>query len=324
MNSTNIDDLQTQLQHLYHSGDYREALVLAADGLERFPDHSMLLYYWQITMAARLGNNSQAIVLLRQALTSGGWFGEVLLRQSPSLKALQGSDEFEQLVMLNRELQERDQDRLFPVLTLRSKGQCQAGGVPCALLLALHANGSTAQETVPFWRPAASAGWLVAIPQSSQPMWKNAYIWDDREFTAEEISRHFSTLCKQYSIDQERVVVAGHSMGGEMAIWLALSAAIPAGGFIAFGPGGPFMDDLDNWKPLIQANQDSAMRGYLVIGQEDQTIPSGNVRRLARMLNEAGISCHLEVIPDVGHDFSVEYEASLLRGLDYIQGSSLG
>ena len=316
-----INDYQTQLQQLYQSGDYSAALALAAEGATKFPDHSLLLYYWQITMAARLGNIDQSLYMLKQVLAAGNWYGEVLLRQSPSLKPLQGIEEFEQLVLLNRELQEREADQLYPILTLRSQGQCRAGGTPCNLLLALHANGSTARDTVPFWRPAASTGWLVAIPQSSQPMWKDAYIWDDREYTTEEISRHYTALCKQYAIDQNRVVLGGHSMGGEMAIWLALTAAVPAQGFIAFGPGGLYMDDLESWKPLIQANRESAMRGYLVIGQEDDTIPSANVHRLVEMLGKASISCHLEVVPDVGHEFSVEYESCLLRGLDYIQGN---
>ena len=317
-----IDDLQTRLQQLYYAEDFRGALDLAAAGKNRFPDHSFLLYYWQITMAARLGDPTQAILLLHEVIQSGGWYAETLLRRSPSLKSLQGDEEFEALVLLNREQQERNQEQIYPLLILRSEGQCQSSKSPCPLLLALHANASTAQASIPFWRPAASAGWLVAVPQSSQPMWKDAYIWDDRDFAMQEITRHFSALSKKYFIDPTRVVLAGHSMGGEMAVWLALSAALPARGFMAIGPAGPFLDALENWQPLIEASQGTGMRGYIAVGREDNTIPLNNIRKIVGQLNKAGIACQLEEIPDVGHQYSVEYEASLLRGLKYILRSS--
>jgi predicted esterase len=152
-------------------------------------------------------------------------------------------------------------------------------------------------------------------------MWKDSYIWDDRDFATEEITRHYNALTTKYAVDRDRVVLTGHSMGGEMAVWLALNAAIPVRGFLAIGPGGPFVDDLENWQPLIEASEGTGLRGYIVVGQEDSTIPLNNVRKLVGQLNKAGISCQLEEIPDVGHEFSVEYEASLLRGLKYILAS---
>jgi len=320
--SSSIDELQSRLRQLYREADYLAALELASAGIGRFPDHVMLLSYWQITMTARLGDNTRSIRLLREVLKDGGWYGEALLRNSPSLQPLQGNEEFESLVLLNREQQELDQKQIYPLLTLRTKGQCQPSGSPCPLLIALHANASTAQASIPFWRPAASAGWLVAVPQSSQPMWKDAYIWDDRDFAMQEITRHFSALSKKYTIDPTRVVLAGHSMGGEMAIWLALSTALPTRGFMVIGPAGPFLDALENWQPLIEANQGTGMRGYIAVGREDNTIPLNNIRKIVGQLNKAGIACQLEEIPDVGHQYSVEYEASLLRGLKYILRSS--
>jgi len=317
-NPSSIDDLQADLQQLYYKADYRSALDLATAGRSQFPDHAFRLCYWQMTMAARLGDYGQAIQLLHEIVQNGGWYSETLLRRSPSLQPLQGEDEFEALVLLNREQQEMDQERIFPLLILRSEGQCQSSSSPCPAVLALHANASTAQASIPFWRPAASSGWLVAVPQSSQPMWKDAYIWDDRDFATEEITRHYNTLKTKYAVDRDRVILTGHSMGGEMAIWLALNAALPVRGFLAIGPGGPFVDDLDNWQPLIEASRGTGLRGYVVVGREDSTIPLNNVRTLVGQLNKAGIACQLEEIPDVGHEFSVEYEASLLRGLKYI------
>jgi predicted esterase len=313
-----FNELQSQIQALYQDGDYASALDLATRQFESFPEQAHLLYYWRFSMLARLGETDQAIDLLREVLGTGFWYGEVLLRKSPALQPLQGLPEFERLVDLNRRLREADEARSFPLIVLRSQGRCQAGDPPCPVMLALHANASMAQESVDFWRPAASAGWLVAVPQSSQPMWKGAYVWDDRQITEQEIKKRYAGLKGKYATDPQQVVLAGHSSGGEAAIWLALSGAIPASGFVVFGPAGPLMDEPESWERLIRDHHNPGLRGYMIVGEEDSAISLDNVEILVDMLNEGGIACELEVVPHAGHDYAPEYESSLLRGLEFI------
>jgi pimeloyl-ACP methyl ester carboxylesterase len=150
-------------------------------------------------------------------------------------------------------------------------------------------------------------------------MWKGAYVWDDRDASEAELVHQMQAIRSQYAVDPQRVVLAGHSLGGELAVWLAIKGIIPCEGFIAIGPGGPLMDDVENWTALLHENPQRRLRGYVIAGQEDNTIPLENVRILAAILNEAGIATELEEIPGVGHDFSPEYEDSLLRGLNFIE-----
>jgi predicted esterase len=312
-------DLQAHMQALYREQRYDDLLELATQQAPQFPEQFHLLYYWRICMATRVGQHDLALHLLDEVLDNGFWYDETILRRSPSLQPLQTLLEFEARLKRSRLLQDKEQAQLFPLLTLRSAGRCSYGQEPCPLLICLHANASTAQASVDFWRSAATAGWLTAIPQSRQAMWKGAYHWDDREISERELVKHYQTLLEKYAIDKQRVTLAGHSLGGELAIWLAIRGIIPAEGFIAIGPGGPLMDDVENWTTFLGENPVRSLRGYLVLGQEDQTIRQDNIRILADILNEAGISTELEEIPNVGHDFSVEYETCLLRGLNYIE-----
>jgi predicted esterase len=293
-------------------------LNLATEQAANFPEQSHLLYYWRICMAARTGQNELALDLMQEIQQTGFWYGETLLRFSPSLQSLQDNPQFEELINLNRLLRQREESQMFPLLTLRSQERCQSQDEPCPLLIALHANASTAQASLDFWRVAASAGWLVAVPQSSQAMWKGAYVWDDEEITRNEIRKDYASLIAQYAIDPQRTILAGHSMGAEMAMRMALSQTILASGFIAIGPGGPFMDQISNWNELIQISQVRDLRGYIIFGQEDRTIPQENIYPLVEMLNQAGIPTEVEEIPDVEHDFSPEYESSLIRALDFV------
>jgi predicted esterase len=191
--------------------------------------------------------------------------------------------------------------------------------------VALHANSTTAQASVDFWKPAASTGWLVAVPQSSQAMWKDAYMWDDMEITMEEIQRHLASLERQYTLDTTRLAVAGHSMGGEVAIRLGLGGAIDAKGLIAVGPGGPFMDVPEGWEELAEQARERLsiagthwLRCYIIYGGDDVTISSENIRALADKLIKAGFDCEVERVPGAGHDYHPSYAPAMLRALEFI------
>ena len=63
----------------------------------------------------------------------------------------------------------------------------------------------------------------------------------------------------------------------------------------------------------------SGLRGYVILGEEDESIRSNNIRQWVEMLNTGGIPTELEEVAHAGHDFAPEYESSLLRGLEFLQ-----
>lgn len=313
-----FDELRIRLQELYASDDYAAALDLATQEFENFPEQAHFLNFWRISMASRLGNAEQAIQLLHNVVQSGYWYGQTLLRKSPSLRLLQGIPEFEQLTEINQRLQDLERERLFPLLTLRQQGQCKAGGPPCPLLLGLHANGSTAAASVDFWRSAASAGWLVAVPQSSQAMWKGAYVWNDRQLAVQEIQKDYQSIVEQYSTNPGQTLVAGHNEGGELAAWLSLTGSIPTIGFIAIAPRGTWLNSPENWASVLQSEPAFGQRGYVIVGAEDDPAVQENASAFVDELNKTGITCDLELVPHAGEDFDPAFAESLLRGIDFV------
>ncbi|MFM8320419.1 MAG: alpha/beta hydrolase [Chloroflexota bacterium] len=326
MTVSSFSELYDQLQALFQQQAYLEAFDLATQALPEFPEQRTLLDYWRMMMSARAGDEDQALQILGQALERGQWYSEVLLRRSPSLRPLQGRSDFEALAARNQEQAEQDQDEVYPLYTLRPEGRCQPGGDPCSLLLGLHANMATAHTSMGFWRTAATAGWLVGAVQSSQAVWKNAYVWDDREIAEQEVRRHYDTLIETYAVHPRRTVLAGHSMGGEIAIWMAIKGALPARGFLAIGPGGPWMDNLAEWENLLRERlaegpaeaRTRELRGYIITGEDDGSIPHENIDTLVSWLNRAGIRCGIETVAGVEHDYTPEYDPAILRGLNFL------
>jgi hypothetical protein len=178
MHFDSFEDFQHKIQASYAMGEFSAALQLANIARHAFPEHAQLIDYWRIAMSARTGDNLQALNLFEQVLQSGFWYGETLLRKSPSFVSLQGLPAFEVFVERNNKMRQLEQEALYPLLVLRSEGRCLGDGPSCPLMIALHANAGTAHDSVAFWQPAAQSGWLVAAPQSDQAMWKGAYVWD--------------------------------------------------------------------------------------------------------------------------------------------------
>ena len=318
MKDLTFSDLHTQLMHLYQNGEYAQALDLATRAASQFPAEALRTCYWRVCMASLLDETALALQALEEALASGLWYAEAQLRQDPDLQSLQGLPEFEHMVEVCRKREAEAQAQAAPALiTLQPESGCQPGSQPCPLLLALHGNKRTAEVTVGFWRSAVSEGWLLALPQSSQVRGPDGYVWNDRDRAVREIQEHYDTLCQQYAIDSDRVVLAGFSLGGELAIWLAMSGTIEARGFIAVGPGGPYMNEPDKWAPLIEDSQGRGLRGYLVVGEQDVFCYEG-AQALAALLKSRDIPCELEVHPNLGHDFPPEFQQSLTRALEFV------
>lgn len=316
-----LDELIAQVGEHFAQEQYAEGLALAEQQMEKFPEKRALINYWRICLAARLGDIRQANQILEETLAGGVWYAEEILRESPSLQGLQGVADFERLVTISRQMREADPNTTLPVLAVHAEGQCGKGDDPCPLLLFLHANDDTARANLPHWQSAAQEGWLVVMPQSQRAMWADAYAWFDHESAAAQIEAQFAKLVRRYNIDAARLVVAGFSMGGEVALWLALSGRVKARGFILLGPGGPLSDQPDGWAKLIESYEGEGLRGTIMMGTADETIPQESVRELARLLNAHGVACQLEEIPDLGHEYPADFEARLRGTLDFILGN---
>ncbi len=320
MTTNSLTELTSQLQVLFREEEYSAALKLARESRGLYPEHRAILDFWTITMTARLGDSEGALQAFADALEQGSWFSELLLRRSPSLQALQDDPQFESLILRNQDKAESDQESRFPFFTLRPEGKCRSGGPPCPLLIGLHANGGTVQTSIDFWKPAAALGWLVAAPQSSQALMKGVHVWDDRETAEQEIQHDYSVLLEHYSVNPWQTVLAGHALGAEIAIWLAVKGSLDISKFLAIGAVGAWMDDLKNWDELLGENLRQGLRGYLIVGELDETVAQEQTAELVDIFNNAGIETELEMVPSAENDYVPDYDPAIRRGLNFLAG----
>lgn len=317
MAKPSFQELAEKIYQHFTEQTYAEGLSLVTEKLPEYPEEFAHLNYLRICLAARLDNTAVANKILESTLASGIWYSDVLLRQSPSLAGLQGQEEFERLAEISTKLRQADGADL-PLLVARPEDACKPGDAGCPALFFLHSNLDTAQNNFRQWAYLSATGWLVITPQSSQGMWTGAYMWADYPTTWKEVEHHYTNVSNQYSLDTSKLVIGGFSMGAEMALMMALKGDFPAKGFILLGPGGPLMNEIDAWRPLIDRNRAKGLRGVIWMGEADETIPRENVRKLAEILNTAGIPTQLETFPHLAHAYPPEFEQVADRAMQFI------
>ncbi|TAK12671.1 MAG: alpha/beta fold hydrolase [Anaerolineae bacterium] len=320
MTDLTIDQLGELVQQHFAAQTYQEGLALTGAALLTLPESYPLINYWRACFAARLGDIPLACQILESTLANGAWYSEMILRQSPSFADLQGEALFENVAAISQQMQEADPVDSLPLVILRPKDACAPEQPGCPAVVFLHGNQDNVQANLPRWTQLSLAGWLVAMPQSSRALWAGAYSWADYETAAEEVTAAYANLGRQYSVDPEQVVLAGFSMGAEVALALALSGRIQCQGFILLGPGGPFMDDLEKWQPLLESAEELGLRGLIITGSADTTIPHDNISELVQRLNQHGVTTELEVHPDLQHEYPGDFDDRLEYALKYIFG----
>lgn len=313
-----FNQLTGQLVQHFQNGQYAEALELIMAEGDNFPQDRMWADYWKMVSAARVGDRELVYKVARKSLTDGLWYGEVLWRQSPSYAPLQGDPEFEKIVADSLEAQLRDMPATRPIVITRVPSN-HSDTSP--LLIALHGNQSTAERTLPFWESAVADGWVIAIPQSDQVMFKGAFAWEDLARSKAYVASQYETLAKNTPFDPQQVIIAGHSMGGLIAIQAALEGVIPVRGFVVNGPAVPYLDAPDELDKLLDSVRERGLQACFILGEQDDAINTLEVKNLAEKMKAAGIPCEVELVPNATHDYTPAYDAALRRGLAFVNSS---
>ena len=320
MHYASFTDLRKEIQELYQSRDYATAKILVETQKNNFPEQKHYLQYWTVTLSALQNQIQDAISTLQEMLDDGFWLNESLLRVSPALDRLQGVDQFEELIHLNNKMRQIEEESLFPILVSRPAGECLSEDKPCPLLFAFHSNASTAQYSFDFWGSAAKHSWLVAAPQSSQAMWQGAYTWDDRDIAWQEIQEQIHSLRYTYSVDENRIALAGLAGGADIALYLCLRREIESRGFIVINPACSISAVVDECLSPSLDYSSFGTRGYFILGEMVDEIEKGCIGEIIPILSAQGIQCKMEEIPLAGYPFENKYSLSLINGLNFLLG----
>ena len=291
----------------YGEGKYLDALNVTEQLAVEFPDETATTSFWRVCLLSRAGRTDDALRAMSKALEQGLWWSEGQLRADEDLASLQGLPDFERMVTECRTRHAAAQRDSKPDVLVR----LPEGEPPYPLLIALHARGGSPERDIRNWMPVLQMGWMLAMPQSSQLGSPNSYVWDDMQTARTEVIALVQKLLEEHPIDKARVILAGLSQGGALAIQMCLSNLLPACGFLSVAPGRIAVETLEELIPSARGK-----RGYLVVGGRDYRYEM--TTQMHASLNQHGIPCELENHPEMGHAFPKDFDATLTKALRFL------
>lgn len=291
----------------YTEGKYIDALNVTEQLALEFPNETAITSYWRVCLLSRAGKTDEALKAMSAAMDQGMWWSEEQLRADDDLAPLQGLPAFEARVAECRTRHAAAQKDSKPDILIH----LPTGDTPHPLLIALHGRSNSPERDFRYWEPLLKMGWMLAMPQSSQLGSPNTFIWDDKLRAREEIAAHYEKLVDHYSIDGNRVILAGFSQGAALAIQIGLRGIIPARGFLSVVPAGIAMDDFHE---LLVSKHD--VRGYLVAGGRDPRYEM--FTQIHALLNQSGIPCEMEDHPEMGHEFPKDFDQTITKALKFL------
>jgi hypothetical protein len=325
-------EFSKRVNDLHLAGRFHEALEVAraaatlAQRVPARPDWAARTSYWIACLQSCLGDADQALQTLQEALQHGLWWPQKALLENPDLGPLReqahGRAEFAALVAEAGRLQSEAQAMAKPEVLVFSPEYVDETS---PLLLALHMRLANAEDTAVQWMTAISAGLVLAVPQSSQVAGVNAFCWDDIPRAAQDLAAVDTQLRETHTFGPDRIIVAGASQGGGLAITLALNGGVlPSRRFIAVVP---LIQDAQDTIALCQADNTTlapaidrgvgrGAHGWLLTGGQD--FGRAHVEQLYRAMVRRGLSCEFVLEADLGHEFPTDFDSKLLSALTFV------
>ena len=301
---------RNQFSQLYDNQEYGTAFDLACTFSSDDPGIKTIVVNWKLCAASLAGKPELVITVFQEAIDNGFFFPAAALRHDPDLAAMQDNLEYQRLVNICEERHNHAIENTKPMLLTMPP---EISNSPLPLLIALHGWGQSLDDFSPHWSHLTQQGWLVAVPRSSQVAGNNVHVWDHLEQSLQEIVGHYKMLCTQYPVDRQRVVLAGFSQGGGVAVWAALTQAIPVCGVIGVGP---YLNAIEMLAPTLAAQTISNMRAYLISGAEEND--DGMFAKMETLFAEKEIPFQHEIIPNIGHEFPPDFEQTLKQAFAFI------
>jgi acetyl esterase/lipase len=296
-----------------------DALALAIQIAERFPEQPAESSFLLACAYNRAGDEEQALRTLETALDRGNCWHDSLLLWSPSLKPLRELPRFHGILARSKAIMDDlEAHTRVSVTVFAPKAGPTATAPP--LFLPLHGGADIPGEHDRYWAAAADFGLVVAVARSSQRRSSDTFWWGgppepfDRDRSERDVKAAYEEVSGTFAFDVTRVVLGGFSQGAVLAVTLALqNRPSPVRGLACVGPG---IEDLEPLLPLMEPAAARGLRAWILAGERERGLEL--ITRLARELTLRGVPCELDVVPGLGHEFPEDFGTRLQSGLSFL------
>ncbi|MED3036821.1 alpha/beta hydrolase [Bacillus thuringiensis] len=265
------------------------------------------IYNFKYALASAAGLEEEALHLMKEAIIEKGfWYGNEYLISDDDLKPLHKFEEFHQMVQLCKEREElAKKTERADVKYIESKKKEK-------LFIAMHGDQENIGIIEPYWKSVLAQNYTLALPQSSKIQFSDGFVWDDLHIGKEELKEHYDKLIENRTV--ENVIIGGFSAGARVALYTILQKDIAVDGFIFMAP---WLPEVEEWTELLGVLQDKHIKGYIVCGDQDEDCFECT-QQFVQLLRDKNIEHKYKVIPNLNHDYPINFEEVLKEAIEYI------
>jgi predicted esterase len=296
---------------------FDEALAVVAEAAPSLRDRSFEISDLTMGILFAAGRADEAMDAWEEGLDEGYFY--FIIPREATYAGVRDDDRFKANLARNNRLR---QDALVGSVpeyrVVEPASYAPEGSYP--LVIVIHGGNQSIVKAMERWDPAVFGdGMLVAYVQSSWRADTRSYRWNlygvdiySLPTARNEVLGLYREIVANHAVDTERVVLAGFSQGGNLALFMAADGVIPAKGFIAGCPA--------TRTPVTpEAAGDAAargVRGTIFVGADDWTAAAA--RTTVANFQEAGLSVNHIVMEDKGHELPDDFAGVLRDAMRHI------
>jgi predicted esterase len=306
MKRPSLAELRLKVLEFSQAGDLSGARELAQSALADFPADADRILHWIATLHVLNGDDELAVAALEDGVTRGLWWPPEALVEDPHLSTLRQGSRFNAII--NACEVARAKAGHWP----RADPLVAPGPMsPRAVLVVLHGRGQTAEEVLEQWVGATAVAHLV-MPRSTQRFGMHTACWDDRRRAAWDVLRAVQHVRRRKVLRDLPLIVGGFSQGADVAIQLAITARVPATGFVAVAANA-------DWSRAVRASARRprpAVRGHILVGALEGEARVAACASLAEWLGTKGMEVRCEIVGAIAHAYPSDFAERLMVVLD--------
>lgn len=263
---------------------------------------------FRYAIAAKSGKLKLGKEIFREAINEKNyWYSYQYLMNDEDLKDLRIDDEMLKLMEICKSRENIAILNATSQLSVFEPAKPYADG-KMPLMIALHGNQENSRITKPFYEKCIEYDYILAIPDSSQIVFSDAFSWNDYELGLEELIEHIDTISKNYPIDPNQVMISGFSAGARLALYSVLKEAIYAKHCILMAP---WLPEINEWEVLFHNANLKDTVFHIFIDPEDKDCFEG-AKILRDILIDNSIPHQYLIVKELGHSYHESFSEDLI------------
>jgi len=155
---------------------------------------------------------------------------------------------------------------------------------------------------------------IMALPQSSQTAFSDAYVWHNLEKGCRELKAHVKGLLKTHDGHFSKMIAGGFSAGARVIVHSVCKCLKDVQGIILLGP---WLPDIDKWTFSLENLRKT--KNCIICGDKDEDCLK-YADKFAERLDKENIPYRYTIIPGLKHDYPYARQSLLHEAFEYIKG----